>query len=140
MLQSGLALAGANQRRLGDTGDGLLTAFEVANLDLHGTELVVLSACDTGLGRIANGDGVYGLRRALDIAGAESQVMSLWQVNDQATRDLMVDFYKRLISGEGRAASLRAVQLQLRGTRQYAHPYYWAAFVIAGNAGPLRER
>jgi CHAT domain-containing protein len=138
LLRSGLALAGANQRQGGDGEDGLLTALEAASLDLHGTQLVVLSACDTGLGEVRSGDGVYGLRRALTIAGAESQVMSLWQVSDRATRDLMIAFYKQLAGGAGRAAAMRNVQLDLLKSKQWSHPYYWAAFVVAGAWEPLR--
>jgi CHAT domain-containing protein len=81
---------------------------------------------------------VYGLRRALTIAGAESQVMSLWQVSDRATRDLMIAYYKHLSNGAGRAAALRTVQLELLKSREWSHPYYWAAFVVAGAWEPLR--
>ncbi len=138
LLRSGLALAGANQRQGGNGEDGLLTAYEAANLDLHGTQLVVLSACETGLGQVASGDGVYGLRRALEIAGAETLVMSLWRVDDNATRDLMTKFYQRLTAGNGRSASLRTVQLELLKSRDYSHPFYWAPFIIAGDWTPLR--
>ncbi len=152
LLRSGLALAGANA---GGTGgeDGILTALEAAGLNLWGTKLVVLSACETGLGKVSNGDGVYGLRRALVLAGSESQVMSLWQVSDEATRDLMVAYYKRLQAGEGRTEALRQVQLEmLRGqghrasgsqrglgvegagaTTARSHPYFWAAFIQSGD-------
>lgn len=131
LLRSGLALAGAN-RGSRDGDDGLLTALEAAGLDLWGTKLVVLAACDTGVGEVRNGDGVYGLRRALVLAGAESQIISLWPVSDRGTRDLMVGFYQRLLDAQGRGAALRQVQLQmLRGT-QHTHPYYWASFILSG--------
>ena len=101
LLRSGLAFAGANQRDDGHGGDGILTALEASSLDLWGTRMAVLSACESGLGETKPGDGVYGLRRALVMAGAESQVMSLWQVSDDATRALMTDYYTRLKAGEG---------------------------------------
>ena len=113
LLRSGLALAGVNQRQSGAGEDGVLTALEATGLDLWGTKLVVLSACETGLGEVKNGEGVYGLRRALVLAGSESQVMSLWQVSDAATRDLMAEYYKRLQAGEGRTEALRQVQLMM---------------------------
>ncbi len=113
LLRSGLALAGVNQRQSGTGEDGVLTALEATGLDLWGTKLVVLSACETGLGEIKNGEGVYGLRRALVLAGSESQVMSLWQVSDAATRDLMAAYYQRLQAGEGRTEALRQVQLEM---------------------------
>ena len=131
---SGLAMAGANQGWSGEGEDGILTALEVAGLDLWGTRMVVLSACETGVGDARNGEGVYGLRRALVLAGAESQVMSLWQVSDRATRDLMIAFYQRLKSGEGRADALRNVQLAfLGGDYRHAHPFFWASFIFSGD-------
>jgi len=154
LLRSGLALAGVNQRQSGAGEDGVLTALEAAGLDLWGTKLVVLSACETGLGEVKNGEGVYGLRRALVLAGSESQVMSLWQVSDDATRELMVAYYKRLQAGEGRTEALREVQLEmLHGAKQgqgrqqrglqievdgnetkqdWSHPFYWASFIQSG--------
>jgi CHAT domain-containing protein len=135
LLRSGLALAGANERVGRD--DGILTALEVASMDLRGTELVVLSACETGLGEVEGGEGVYGLRRALAIAGARSQVMSLWKVDDAATRDLMVRYYEALRAGGGRSAALREVALGMLASKTRAHPFYWASFIVSGNDGPL---
>jgi CHAT domain-containing protein/Tfp pilus assembly protein PilF len=132
LLRSGLALAGANRSNKGDD-DGILTALEVAYLDLLGTKLVVLSACDTGVGDVKKGEGVQGLRRALVVAGSESQVMSLWPVPDESTKDLMILYYKALQEGEGRSEGLRQVQLRmLRGNKNRRHPFYWAAFIQSG--------
>jgi CHAT domain-containing protein len=137
LLRSGLALAGANSRRSGKHDDGILTAAEVAQMDLHGTQLVVLSACETGVGEVQNGEGVYGLRRALMLAGAQTQVTSLWKVPDAATKDLMVEYYQRLIRGDGRSAALREAQRKMIKSKTRAHPYYWAAFVLIGQWSPL---
>ena len=131
LLRSGLALAGANQSGNGNT-DGILTALEAAGLDLWGTKLVVLSACETGVGEVKNGDGVYGLRRALVLAGAESQVMSLWAVSDRSTRDLVVGYYQALLQGAGRGEAMRRVQLQMLKDKSRRHPYYWAGFIQTG--------
>jgi CHAT domain-containing protein len=131
LVLSGLALAGANRRQSGPGEDGILTALEVAALDLWGTRMVVLSACETALGDAKSGEGVYGLRRALVLAGSESQVMSLWKVSDEATRDLMIGFYQRLRAGEGRADALRNAQLTL--LRNRAHPFFWASFIQSGD-------
>jgi CHAT domain-containing protein len=131
LLRSGLALAGANLHKSGND-DGILTALEVAGLNLWGTKLVVLSACDTGVGEVRNGDGVYGLRRALLLAGSESQVMSLWPVSDFSTRDLMIGYYRRLQAGEGRSEALRRVQLRMLHSAKRRHPYYWASFIESG--------
>jgi CHAT domain-containing protein/Tfp pilus assembly protein PilF len=136
LLRSGLALAGFNTRTSGEE-DGVLTALEAANLNLRGTKLVVLSACETGVGDISNGEGVYGLRRAFAIAGAESQLISLWQVSDRGTKDLMVDYYQRLIAGEGRSEALRQVQLKMLTHPIYQHPYFWAAFIPSGQWGAI---
>jgi hypothetical protein len=131
LVRSGLALRGANLRADGDD-DGILTALEVSSLDLWGTKLVVLSACETGVGEVKNGEGVYGLRRALVIAGSESQVISLWKVDDEATRDLMVAYYKKLKHGDGRSQALREAQLKLARHRATEHPFYWASFIPSG--------
>lgn len=137
LIRSGLALAGANNRQTSTTDNGILTALEASALDLWGTKLVVLSACETGLGDAKVGDGVYGLRRAFVIAGAESQVMSLWQVDDAATRDIMVDYYNRMVAGEARGEALRGVQLEMLKSKGRCHPFYWAAFIQSGSHGPL---
>ncbi len=136
LLRSGLALAGANRRNSG-TEDGIFTALEATNLNLSGTKLVVLSACETGLGNVENGEGVYGLRRAFVMAGAESQVLSLWKVDDTGTKDLMVKYYRRLLNKQGRGKALHQTQLEMLNSQQYAHPYYWAAFIPSGDWNPL---
>jgi MYXO-CTERM domain-containing protein len=147
LLAAGLALAGANACQGGSDGDGVLTGEELAGLDLYGTQLVVLSACDTGIGALALRDadrligvrdGVYGLRRALMLAGAETQVVSLWKVNDLATQELMVAYYRALLQGHSRAEALRQVQLAMLRSKERAHPYYWASFAVVGMDGPLR--
>jgi len=139
LLRSGLALAGANQGKSGDD-DGLLTALEAAGLDLWGTKLVVLSACDTGVGEVRNGEGVQGLRRALVLAGSESQVMTLWPVSDVATRDLMIPYYRALRQGEGRGEALRQIQLQMLRSKDRRHPFYWAAFIQSGEWANLEGK
>jgi len=144
LLRSGLALAGANPPRPSpesNQADGILTALEVANLDLSGTQLVVLSACETGVGEARTGDGVYGLRRALTIAGSQSQIMSLWKVDDDVTRDLMVAYYSNLLNDDaplGRHESLRQAQQTLLNNPQTRHPYFWAAFIPSGDWRPIQ--
>jgi tetratricopeptide (TPR) repeat protein len=140
LLQSGLILAGAalEERQSGPDQDGILTALEVTGLDLRGTQLVVLSACETGVGELAAGEGVYGLRRALVLAGSHSQVISLWKVDDTATQELMVAYYDRLLSGMPRDAALRETQLAFLNSTEYRHPYYWAAFIGSGDWRPLQ--
>jgi CHAT domain-containing protein len=111
----------------------VLTALEVSGLNLRGTELVVLSACETGVGAVVQGEGVYGLRRAFTLAGAQTQLMSLWQVADQETKELMIAYYQRLQEGEGRGEALRQVQLAMLADPETEHPYYWASFIPVGN-------
>ncbi len=140
MLRSGLALAGANTwLKAGnppeEAEDGLLTAEDVTGLDLLATELVVLSACETGLGQVHVGEGVFGLRRAFVLAGAKTLVMSLWKVPDEPTRELMEDFYGRLLAGQGRAEALREAQLAMKA--KYPDPFYWGAFICQGDPSPL---
>jgi CHAT domain-containing protein len=130
--QAGLAMAGANQGPA-----GIVTAREIAGFDWSGTQLVVLSACQTGTGAVASGDGVYGLRRALVVAGAASQVVSLWSVADASTAALMRDYYAALRQGTGRAEALRQAKRQLIRRGGNAHPFYWSAFIPAGDWRPL---
>ncbi|MGD1808500.1 tetratricopeptide repeat protein, partial [Dapis sp. BLCC M126] len=132
LLRSGIALAGFNPRQSGDE-DGVMTALEIANLSLGGTKLVVLSACDTGVGDINVGEGVYGLRRALSLAGSESQVISLWKVDDFGTKELMVKYYQRVLNNEGRSEAMRQTQLEMLRTEGYEHPFYWASFIPSGD-------
>jgi CHAT domain-containing protein len=140
LLRSGLALASANWKCKGfrpppAAEDGQLTAEDVIGLDLLHTELVVLSACDTGLGQVHVGEGVYGLRRAFALAGAKTLVMSLWKVPDAATQELMVHFYTYLLAGQGRAEALRSAQRDVK--QKYPHPLYWGAFICQGDPSPL---
>lgn len=141
MLRSGLFFAGANRVITGGApvpglDDGVLTAYEASGLNLHGTELVVLSACETGLGQTKSGEGVFGLRRAFQEAGAEAVLMSMWSVPDQETRELMTRFYEKWLSGKDKHSALREAQLELREIvkKRYGHdsPYYWGAFVLVG--------
>jgi CHAT domain-containing protein/Tfp pilus assembly protein PilF len=132
LLRSGLALSGANVRTSG-SDDGILTALEASGLNLWGTKLVVLSACDTGVGEVRNGEGVYGLRRAFVLAGAESLVMSLWPISDYTARQLMTGYYRNLKQGLGRGEALRQVQLDMLKKNSKLHPFYWANFIQAGD-------
>jgi CHAT domain-containing protein len=111
--------------------------MEAANLNLRGTELVVLSACNTGQGDVKNGEGVFGLRRALEEAGAQHVLMSLWSVPDQETLELMQRFYSKWLGGTEVHAALEQAQMEMREKVKAAHdgrdlPYYWGAFVLVG--------
>jgi len=140
LLRSGIALAGANNAlRFGSTerSDGIVTAEKILSLKLRGTDMVVLSACDTGLGEVKAGEGVYGLRRAFTQAGTRSLVMSMWQVPDQETKELMVEFYKNIQSGKmNRCQSLRQAALKqlkiVKARYGNANPFFWGAFVFMG--------
>ncbi|MEP2024653.1 CHAT domain-containing tetratricopeptide repeat protein, partial [Reichenbachiella sp.] len=133
LFYSGLFLSGASsiyQNKSETEEDGILTAYEAMHLQLNQTEMVVLSACETGMGRVENGEGVYGLQRAFLIAGSKSVVMSFWKVNDQTTMDLMINFYKNLNAQKDRHIAFRNAQLELKN--QYPNPKYWGAFNIVG--------
>ena len=131
LLRSGLALAGANLPGAAGS-DGILTALEATGLNLWGTKLVTLSACDTGVGEVRNGEGVYGLRRAFVLAGTETLVMSLWPVSDRITRETMTTYYIGLRAGLGRGDALRQAKLAVLEHSQWSHPYYWASFIQSG--------
>ena len=140
MLRSGIALAGANQasQRPSGSDDGYLTALEVAQLDWRGTELVVISACESGLGSLRAGEGVYGLKRAIAVSGARSSLLSLWKVDDTATAAFMQSFYQRLKNQEGRAEALARTQAEFRShpIAAWRHPSVWAAFQLSGDWRP----
>jgi CHAT domain-containing protein len=130
MTRSGLVLAGGNDP---DRTDTRLRASEAVTLDLDGTRLVVLSACESGLGQAENGEGIYGMRRALTLAGAASQVVSLWEVSDEATAVFMDGFYGRVQAGEPLGEALRTTKREMRASEDWGETKYWAPFVLAGD-------
>lgn len=134
MLRSGLLLTGvsdyARMEDKPDTEDGVLTALEAANLDLDETDLVVLSACETGLGDVKAGEGVYGLQRAFKVAGAKRLVMSMWKVDDEVTQKLMSVFYQKYAATNNARKSFKDAQAEIK--EQYPEPYFWGAFVMVG--------
>jgi CHAT domain-containing protein len=139
LLRSGLALSGANVHKSGDE-NGILTALQASGLNLWGTKLVTLSACDTGIGEVKDGEGVYGLRRAFFLAGTQSLVMSLWPVSDAVTREMMVDYYTGLKHGLGRGEALRQAELAMLRRKGRQHPFYWASFIESGEWANLEGK
>lgn len=136
LLRSGLMLTGASdadksKAGLDSSNNGIITSYEAMNLDLKGTNLVVLSACETGLGEIKAGEGVYGLQRAFLVAGAEAIVMSLWKVDDAATQQLMNNFYNNLVKTSDKQKAFKQAQQQLM--TKFKEPFYWGAFVMMEN-------
>ena len=142
MLRSGLLLAGADRAERGqpsssDIEDGVLTAYEASLIDLRNTELVVLSACETGVGQVEDGEGVFGLRRAFQEAGAGSVLMSMWSVSDTDTQELIGLFYEKWLLGFDKQNALREAEREMRGRvkdrwQGEDRPYYWGAFVLVG--------
>jgi CHAT domain-containing protein len=135
MDRCGLLFAGANTALSGHSNripegvqDGILTAKEISSMDLRDANIVVLSACETGLGDIS-GEGVFGLQRAFKMAGAQSLLMSLWKVNDKATQMLMTAFYRYYSKGRTKREALRLAQQEVRESG-YMNPYYWAGFIM----------
>ncbi len=135
MVNSGLLLAGVVDYYTADDAsgghDGILTAFEAQEMNLEGTSLVILSACETGLGDFDAGEGVYGLQRAFRAAGSESIMTSLWKVDDQGTKDFMIAFYKNWLQLGDKFKAYRQAQLDIKA--KYKDPYYWGAFVLTGS-------
>ena len=130
MLRSGIALSGVNRSLHEGRDDGMVSAEKILGLRLKGTELVVLSACETGVGAVTNGEGVFGLKRAFILSGAKSLVMSLWSVPSAETTELMTDFYTQMANGRSKANALQQAKLNMM--KKKPNPFYWGAFVLTG--------
>lgn len=135
-LRSGLALTNANlgliNAKMDDRNDGILTAMEVLGLDLQGTDLVVLSACETGVGEVQSGEGVYGLRRSFQEAGAKAVLSTLWSIDDEGTMVFMEKFYDNYLAGSSPQIALRQTKREFIQSKEWNNPYYWAPFVMVG--------
>ena len=137
MSRSAIVLAGAAAADPATRRNGYVTAEQIAQLNWAGTEMVVLGACETALGTPRIGDGVYGLRRALVLAGVRSQVITLWSVQPKTTFELLQDFASRLASGEERLTALREAQRKVLEQQEYKHPFYWAGIYFMGDPGKM---
>jgi CHAT domain-containing protein len=132
MLRSGIVLAGANASLKEGRDDGIVSAEKILGLRLKGADLVILSACETGVGDMKNGEGVFGLKRAFILSGAKTIVMSLWSIPSKETTELMTDFYTLMAKGKTKSESLREAKLNLM--KKKSSPLYWGAFIIVGNS------
>ena len=137
LLRAGLAFAGLNPNAplLGEIdtdNDGVLTAMEVLSLNLTGTRLVILSACETGLGEVHEGEGVYGLRRSFQEAGVDSVINSFWEVSDDGTQLLMTKFYDKYLDGIPPREAMREARLEMVEDFRWSSPFYWGAFAMVG--------
>ena len=128
MMNAGLLLADVGNARDDEEEDGILTAYEIMNLELSNVEMIVLSACETALGEISSGEGIYGLQRAFFVGGAKNLIMSLWKVDDQATKELMTTFYKEYLKKGDKRAAFISTQQKIK--KKYKSPIYWGAFVM----------
>jgi CHAT domain-containing protein len=131
MLRSGIVLAGVNASLKEGRDDGVVSAEKILGLRLKGTDLVVLSACETGVGDVKSGEGVFGLKRSFILSGAKTVVMSLWSIPSKETTELMTDFYTLMAKGKSKAEALREARLNLM--KKNPNPFYWGAFIMVGN-------
>jgi CHAT domain-containing protein len=128
MLRSGLLFSKPNEKAPSLEQDGIMTANEISAMDFSGVDLVVLSACQSGLGDVMGSEGVFGLQRAFKMAGVEKLIVSLWKVPDEATAELMAKFYEHYLAGDDVNKALRKAQMAVR--EKYVAPFYWAGFCV----------
>lgn len=130
MLRSGIVFSGVNASLKAGRDEGMVSAEKILGLNLKGTDLVVLSACETGVGDVKNGEGVFGLKRAFILSGAKTLVMSLWSVPSAETTELMTEFYTLISEGRSKSDALREAKLNMM--KKKSNPFYWGAFVMTG--------
>jgi CHAT domain-containing protein len=132
MIRSGFVLTSANASLMSGNDVGIVSSNKIIELDLKDTDLVVLSACNTGAGNIEKGDSVYGLKKAFALSGAKSLIVSLWSVPSIETTELMTQFYTLLSEGKNKSEALREAKLNIMKKKK--NPFYWGAFIISGNS------